>query len=143
MLYVTGHINYGGRVTDDWDRRCLISLLKKYYNPDILEDGLRFSESGIYYAPTNGVLDSYRQYIDSLPLVDNPEVFGMHENANITYQGQESEKIVSTILNIQPRIGGGVGVKTPDEIVMERAKELKKGLPPLLDKASGKKEMFR
>jgi hypothetical protein len=39
-----------------------------------------------------------------------------------------------TILSIQPRIGGGSGGKTPDEIVMERAKELKKGLPALLDK---------
>lgn len=26
---------------------------------------------------------------------------------------------------------------------MERAKELKKGLPPLLEKSSGKKEMFK
>jgi len=57
MLYVTGQINYGGRVTDDWDRRCLITLLKKYSCPDILEDGYKFSESGIYYAPTNGAID--------------------------------------------------------------------------------------
>jgi dynein heavy chain, axonemal len=64
----------------------LISLLKKYYNPDILEDGFKFSDSGIYYAPTNGAIDIYKEYIESLPLVDNPEVFGMHENANITYQ---------------------------------------------------------
>ncbi len=67
-------------------------------------------------------------------MVDNPEVFGMHENANITYQNQESEKIVSTILSIQPRVSGGAGILTPDEIVMERAKEIKKGLPALLDK---------
>lgn len=43
LLYVTGHINYGGRVTDDWDRVCLISILKKYYNQDILEDGYMLS----------------------------------------------------------------------------------------------------
>jgi dynein heavy chain len=64
----------------------LLSLLKKYYNPDILEDGYKFSESGIYYAPTNGPIEGYKEYIESLPLVLNPEVFGMHENANITYQ---------------------------------------------------------
>lgn len=60
LIYVTGHINYGGRVTDDWDRRCLLSLLKKYYSMDILEDGYKFSISGIYYAPTNGAIESYR-----------------------------------------------------------------------------------
>jgi dynein heavy chain len=59
MLYMTGQINYGGRVTDDWDRRCLMTMLKKYSNLEILEDGYKFSDSGIYYAPTNGTQDSY------------------------------------------------------------------------------------
>lgn len=36
LLFVTGHINYGGRVTDDWDRRCIITILKKFYTPDVL-----------------------------------------------------------------------------------------------------------
>lgn len=85
MLYMTGQINYGGRVTDDWDRRCLITLLKKYSTIDILEDGYKFSDSGIYYAPPNGAIDVYMDYIEKLPLVENPEVFGLHENANITF----------------------------------------------------------
>ena len=143
MLYVTGQINYGGRVTYDWDRRCLITLLKKYSNPEILEDSYRFSESGIYFAPTNGLIDVYMNYIDDLPLVENPEVFGLHENANITFQNQESQKIIDTILSIQPRIGGSSGGKTPDEIVLERTKFLKKNLPPLIDKSEGKKDMFK
>jgi dynein heavy chain, axonemal len=36
LLFVTGQINYGGRVTDDWDRRCLMTILRKFYNSHIL-----------------------------------------------------------------------------------------------------------
>jgi dynein heavy chain, axonemal len=86
LLYVTGHINYGGRVTDDWDRVCLISILKKYYTQDILEDGYLLSSSGTYFVPEVGTLQSFKSYISELPLIDSPEVFGLHENANITYQ---------------------------------------------------------
>lgn len=68
LLYVTGHINYGGRVTDDNDRRCLLTTLEKYYCIENLEDNYPYSPSGIYYAPTNGPLDSYREYIEKLPL---------------------------------------------------------------------------
>lgn len=36
IWYMIGQINYGGRVTDDWDRICLMSTLKKCLNPDML-----------------------------------------------------------------------------------------------------------
>ena len=42
--------------------------------------------AGIYYAPDFPKLEEYRQYIDGLPLIDEPEIFGMHENANIAFQ---------------------------------------------------------
>lgn len=54
LRYVTGQINYGGRVTDDWDRRCLMSILGIYLNAGILESNYRFSGSGIYHAPKPG-----------------------------------------------------------------------------------------
>lgn len=37
MQFMTGHINYGGRVTDDIDRILLICLLKKCYGEHILD----------------------------------------------------------------------------------------------------------
>ena len=56
LVYVTGHINYGGRVTDDNDRRCLLATLQKYYCSDNLEDGYTYSDSGLYFAPNFGDL---------------------------------------------------------------------------------------
>jgi dynein heavy chain len=45
-MYTAGHINYGGRVTDDWDRRCLMNVLGGYYNPDVLNE--EYIYSGVY-----------------------------------------------------------------------------------------------
>jgi len=85
LIFVTGHINYGGRVTDDNDRICLIRSLMKYCSPDALKDGYKFSGSGIYFAPPDGSIESYRDYIETLPMNDNPEIFGLHDNANINF----------------------------------------------------------
>ena len=56
LRYVTGFINYGGRVTDEWDRRCLINILKKICNNDVLKDNHPFSPSGAYYSMPVGSL---------------------------------------------------------------------------------------
>uniref|UniRef100_A0A9J8DK93 Dynein, axonemal, heavy chain 6 n=1 Tax=Cyprinus carpio carpio TaxID=630221 RepID=A0A9J8DK93_CYPCA len=86
LIYITGEITYGGRVTDAWDQRCLRTILKSFFSPATLEDSYTYSKSGIYFAPNSDSLTEYKQYIEDLPLIDDPEVFGMHENANLAFQ---------------------------------------------------------
>lgn len=42
LLFISGHINYGGRVTDDWDRRCLLTILKQFYTEKILQNEYQY-----------------------------------------------------------------------------------------------------
>lgn len=44
------------------------------------------SITGIYFAPLADTLQEFKDYIEKLPLMDDPEIFGMHENANLVFQ---------------------------------------------------------
>ena len=75
LSYLTGECNYGGRVTDDRDRRLILSLLEIYYcKKSIEDDSYKFSPSGTYYAPKHGTYESYLDYIKGLPFTSHPEV---------------------------------------------------------------------
>ena len=49
LIYITGEITYGGRVTDAWDQRCLRTILRRFFAPNTMEEGFKFSESGELY----------------------------------------------------------------------------------------------
>jgi dynein heavy chain len=142
LEFVIGQINYGGRVTDDLDRRCLMSILRQYITPRVLDDEYKLTPSGTYYVPRDGNLESYREYIRSLPATEAPEVFGMHPNANISFQLQETRRLVDAILSIQPRVTSGGAGKSPDEVVAELAAELQAGLQPELSREEAVEGLF-
>ena len=48
LKYTAGQINYGGRVTDDWDRRCIMNILEDFYCPEVLAEGFCYDESKVY-----------------------------------------------------------------------------------------------
>lgn len=81
-------IIYGGRVTDNWDRRLMGAITVNYFNPEVLKDGYKFSKSGLYYSPQAGNVKDYINYIESLPKTTAPEAFGLYSSLSIL-QGEK------------------------------------------------------
>lgn len=119
-------------MTDDKDRRCLTNMLTDFYSDIIQDDAYRFSPSGTYYAPADGKLQSYRDYIQSLPYTEGPELFGLHDNANISCALGETNQLLATVLSLQPRSSGGVG-ESWDETLATVAADIEARLPAQFD----------
>ncbi|XP_073667291.1 dynein axonemal heavy chain 1 [Tursiops truncatus] len=124
LKYTAGEINYGGRVTDDWDRRCVMNILEDFYSPAVLFPEHSYSASGVYHQiqPTYD-LNGYLSYIKSLPLNDMPEIFGLHDNANITCAQNETYTLLGTIVQLQPK-SSSAGGQHREEIVEDVAQNI-------------------
>ena len=88
----------------------------------------RFSPSGDYLSPDHGDYQSYLDYIRSLPIIPHPEVFGLHENADITKDNQETQQLFDSILVTLPRQSGGGG-KSSQQVIDELAADILSKLP--------------
>lgn len=102
LRYLTGECNYGGRVTDDWDRRTLNTILYKFYNPKAIEvHNYALDPSGVYHIPTLKEHSEFITFARSLPAATPPSVFGFHTNADITKHFREAEDLLDTAILTQ------------------------------------------
>jgi len=78
----------------------------------------------------NNEISKYRDYVNDMPPVDNPEVFGLHLNADLTFRLKESLEMINTLIETRPKESStGVG-KTREEIVQDKAREIGSKCPP-------------
>lgn len=134
LRYMVAEANYGGRVTDPNDRVTISLILEDFYDEAMLTKNHRLSASGTYYVPTVGDLDSYQEFIrDTLPINDLTEIFGLHENAEISQGIDSTNQMMDRALALQASGGSGGSGVSRDDALRENAKEILERLPSPYD----------
>ncbi|CEG44893.1 flagellar inner arm dynein 1 heavy chain beta [Plasmopara halstedii] len=136
LKYLIAQANYGGRVTDDWDRRLMLVYISQFFSENVLTvDKIPLSESDHYFVPDDGELSSYKNYILQLPLNDPPVAFGQHPNAEIASQIDDGRELLATILSLQAQ-DFAEGGSDNDDTVLGILQTLRENLPHHFDLAN-------
>lgn len=114
-------VMYGGRAIDDFDRRILKTYMDEYMGDFIFDTFQPFhfyyNDEVDYVIPPEGTRDNYIESVEALPLVNTPEVFGLHSNAEIGYFTQATKYMWSQLIELQPQGGdSGTGISREDFI---------------------------
>lgn len=133
--------NYGGRVTDDCDRRLITTYAKEIFDDHLVTpekwrpkgtEGLNYSypidEVNIKAGAEGGGLFNPEYFIQlieaNMEKTDMPAAYGQHTNAEINSQITESLTLLDSILSLQPA-KAAAGGKTMEEKVLEFLRNLK------------------
>jgi dynein heavy chain len=150
LQYMAGEVQYGGRITDDMDRRVFSAYTEAWLCQAVLSPSFSFNPDNPinrvpkafnYKIPNYTDLDEYIAFIGKIPDVDSPEVLGLHPNADLTFRFKEVSQLLNTILDTQPKQsssseggsggpgGSGGAGKTREDIVFEKCDQLAGDLP--------------
>lgn len=134
VRYLTGECNYGGRVTDSWDRRAIVTILMDYINTSVVDDTTyRFAQQSCYVLPRNTEHREIIKYItESIPNTPEPTVYGLHSNAGITKELQVSNLIVDSMVLVQGKVIRQSDVGT-EKLLLDFIANLKETLPDDFD----------
>jgi len=142
--------NYGGRITDDRDRRLI-----RVYAKEIFDDNLvalerwrpEATEEYNYIYPADEAntkhpdiasiftpdffLQEIQKHFENR---DQPIAFGQHTNAEITSQILDSNELLMSILEMMPQqVSGGDGESGGQNRTLSIIEPIKNGLPELID----------
>ena len=80
-------------------------IVVHYDSTESVPPALHHSHRSPLIGPLPAACRGYLEYINTLPLIAQPEVFGMHENADITKDLQETNLLLDSIMLTQVRSG--------------------------------------
>jgi len=128
-------IQYGGRITDNLDRELFGCYGENWFRETITTNEFQFAKVNIesqdgkdvpfvYKIPVGSDHKNYTDYIEKLPPVDSPEIFGLNSNADLTFRLKETNMLIKTIMDTRPKDSGDSSGKSRDEIIQDKCRDL-------------------
>jgi dynein heavy chain len=128
IRYVFGEIMYGGHITDAWDRRTCNVYLSVGMHEGLFK-GYEFgaTHGKAFTSPDPNLMNyaGYAKYIEHDMCVEQPTLFGLHNNAEIGYLTSVCNNLFTTIMSMSGGGGGDGGgndnkVRATMDDIMER-----------------------
>jgi dynein heavy chain len=144
LKYLVGAAMYGGRVSDDWDRRILVTYVDEYMGDFIFDTNQHFyfSQAGFDYdLPEDGPVENYKKGVEDQPLLCGPSVFGLHSNAEISYYTNAARALWSNMLMMMPRTGGSGGGVSREDFISATARDILDKVPEPIDEVIVRKQL--
>ena len=136
LKYLIGEAMYGGRVTDDYDRRVLATYLNEYMGDFIFDTNqpFFFSRTGFDYTiPPEPSYDLYTNSIMELPSLNSPEVFGLHTNAEIRYFFNSTKGLWMNLLSMRSSEGASGTSASSEAFLNTTIEATLKKIPTIYD----------
>ena len=123
LTYVIGELNYGGRVTDRWDRRLLLSLLSRFFSEKINSKAFTF---GAHYPRPDwdGTLEDVETVVSGWPVVTEGEDVGLSKNASTITARNDAMNIFNSLVEIQPTLVAASGAVSEDQFALNLVESL-------------------
>lgn len=93
-----------------------------------IELDYKFSPSGIYFQPNVSRHEEYVSYIEKLPIITDPEVFGLFQTANTVIGKDQGFEILRNLDQIQPS-GTGDALGSSEDSLKHQINEIQSLLP--------------
>lgn len=138
LKYLIGEAMYGGRVTDDYDRRVLVCYLDEYMGDFLFDKNREFffakTEEYNYGIPKQLNYEGFLNTINDIPVINSPAVFGLHANAEITYYTNAAKSLWDNVLSLQATSAAASSSETnKDEYIDGVATDILAKLPDKWD----------
>jgi len=128
LSYVIGELNYGGRVTDKWDRRALMSLLQRLFSEEVTHGGFSFGSH--YQSPDfSSTHKEIEDVVTKWPIMTVGEDVGLGINATTITSRNDAIAIFNSFIEIQPTLIAAGGSLSEEQFAINMVESLMSQIP--------------